>query len=145
MHRLGFDESDLQKLIEQLQIVSNLKVESVFSHLAGSDDPTLDDFSNKQITDFIRITDFITKELNYPIEKHILNTNGIARFPEAQFDMVRLGIGLYGVTADVSTQLCGRFFNILTRHRLFIVVVEDLKLTALQLSCTLSICALVTI
>jgi len=97
MHRLGFNEEDLPALIEKLQDNPSLKIRSVFSHLAASPDPQQDEFTQEQILLFERIAQKITSAFQYPIMKHILNTSGIERFPQFQFDMVRLGLGLYGI------------------------------------------------
>lgn len=97
MKRLGFDEHEIDTLIETLQQNNNLRVRSVFSHLAASEEKKHDLFTHEQIQKFERISDKIKAAFNYPILRHILNSGGIARFPNAQFDMVRLGIGLYGI------------------------------------------------
>jgi alanine racemase len=104
MHRLGFLESDLSELIRILKTQERIKVRSIFSHLAGSEDPNLDDFTHSQISKFTMMSDFLMLELNYPVLRHLLNSAGISRFPEAQFDMVRIGIGLYGVGFDENEQ-----------------------------------------
>ncbi len=97
MHRLGFEEGDVPRLLEQIEI-SLVKVASVFSHLATSDDSAMDDFTQVQITAFERIANTIETGIGYPITKHLSNTAGIERFANARFDMVRLGIGLYGIS-----------------------------------------------
>jgi len=104
MHRLGFLENDLPELLELLKTEKRIKVRSVFSHLAGSEDPNLDGFTQLQIEKFTTMSERLTQELNYPILRHILNSAGISRFPEAQFDMVRVGIGLYGIGFDANAQ-----------------------------------------
>jgi len=98
MHRLGFLEKEIDNLVEQLCKQPSVHVKSVFSHLAGSDDPALDDFTRQQIDVFNRMSARIEERIKYPFLRHILNSAGIERFPEAQFDMVRLGIGLHGIT-----------------------------------------------
>jgi alanine racemase len=98
MHRLGFDEGDLPSLIVELQKYPLLSVASVFSHLAAADDPLEEDFTFTQIEVFKRMSDTIAAALPYRFVRHLANTSGIERFPEAYFDMVRLGIGLYGVS-----------------------------------------------
>jgi alanine racemase len=104
MHRLGFNEDDIDSLIERLKNNSLIYVQSVFSHMAGSDKTELDDFSRKQITCFQELSDRIINEFEHEIFRHIVNSAGIIRFPEAHFNMVRLGIGLYGInTIDNST------------------------------------------
>lgn len=97
MKRLGFDASEVDKLLALLQANPNLKVRSVFSHLAASEDPAHDAFTLQQMEVFNQQSRRITDALPYPVLRHVLNSGGIARFPDAQHDMVRLGIGLYGV------------------------------------------------
>jgi Alr-MurF fusion protein len=104
MHRLGFDEKEIPELISILKEHSSIKIESIFSHLAAAEDSAEDDFTNQQIELFKKITSTISSEFDYHIDQHILNSNGIIRFNTAQFDLVRLGIGLYGVSSDQATQ-----------------------------------------
>lgn len=99
MHRLGFEEADINQLVVRLKNNKQLKVESVFSHLAASDEPEHDGFTRIQIERFKKMSDAIIGAFDYPIQRHILNSSGILRFPEAQFEMVRIGIGLYGFAA----------------------------------------------
>lgn len=96
MHRLGFYREELPHLIERLQSQKAVRVKSVFSHLAGSDEPQFDTFTLQQIHYFDDCAETLKSGLNYPIIKHICNTAGIERFTQYQFDMCRLGIGLYG-------------------------------------------------
>ena len=104
MHRIGFEEKDISELISTLKENSYLKIESVFSHLVASEDPDEDIFTDQQIKLFKKIALEISNEFDYPIDKHILNSSGIIRFNNAQFDMVRLGIGLYGISSNQETQ-----------------------------------------
>ncbi len=104
MHRLGFLENDLPELARLLKGQKRVKVRSVFSHLAGSEDPDLDTFTQSQIEKFKSMSDYLMQELKYPMLRHILNSAGITRFPDAQMDMVRIGIGLYGVGFSESEQ-----------------------------------------
>ena len=104
MHRLGFEEEDMNELIVKIKNNKFIRIESIFSHLAASDEMSHVDFTKKQIELFNRMSDKISSHFSYPILKHILNSAGINRFPEAQLDMVRLGIGLYGVSSDASEQ-----------------------------------------
>jgi alanine racemase len=97
MHRLGFDPSETDILIQRLKKNPELCVQSVFSHLAASEDPAEDDFTRKQIECLRATAEKIQTGLGYSFLVHILNSAGITRFPEAQMGMVRLGIGLYGV------------------------------------------------
>ena len=104
MHRLGFTERDLEEVYARLAATSQLRVVSMFSHLAGADEALHNDFSQLQVTRFRQMAAQIETRLGYPIIKHILNSAGIVRFPEHQMDMVRLGIGLYGVEATGTQQ-----------------------------------------
>ncbi len=105
MHRLGFMSDELPELMEYLSSCSCIKVKSVYSHLAAADDPSSDDFTLGQINLFKGNADKLTEALGYKPLYHILNSAGIERFPEYQFDMVRLGIGIYGVSALEGKQL----------------------------------------
>ena len=107
MHRLGFEEHDIAGLVYLLTSNPNIHVASIFSHLAGADEALHDTFSRAQSEKFMRGADLITKSLGYRPLYHILNSSGILRLPDFQFDMVRLGIGLYGVdpTNEGSYQL----------------------------------------
>lgn len=98
MHRLGFEEKDIPELIRLLKNQNQVKVRSIFSHLAGADNPNLDDFTLQQIETFSRCADAVTQSFHHKILRHILNSAGIERFPQYQFDMVRLGIGLYDIS-----------------------------------------------
>ncbi|WP_259016844.1 bifunctional UDP-N-acetylmuramoyl-tripeptide:D-alanyl-D-alanine ligase/alanine racemase [Emticicia fluvialis] len=107
MHRLGFEEQDIDTLIEQLKSNPSVKIASIFSHLVGADEAEHNDFSKSQIDRFQRMSDKIIQTLpagETPPLRHICNSAGIIRFPEARFDMVRLGIGLYGVEATGTEQ-----------------------------------------
>ena len=99
MNRLGFSINEIPELINQLKRYSFIKVKSVFSHLAGSENPEHDEFTKAQIAKFKSGSDMLIDGLQYPVWRHIINSAGIERFPEAQFEMVRLGIGLYGVSS----------------------------------------------
>lgn len=96
MHRLGFYKEDMPWLIERLGTTKAVRVASVFSHLAGSDEAQFDDFTMEQIRYFDSCAEELKSALNYPILKHICNSAGIERFSDYQYDMCRLGIGLYG-------------------------------------------------
>ena len=97
MHRLGFLPSDIDELLERLKSNDKIVVKSVFSHLAGSDSPEFNDFTMKQINNFEAMSSKIVNALPYKILRHILNSAGISRFTDYQYDMVRLGIGIYGI------------------------------------------------
>lgn len=98
MHRLGFYQEDIPALIERLQQQKAVRVASVFSHLAGSDEAQFDSFTHEQARYFQACATQLQSALNYPIIKHLCNTAGIERFPEYHYDMCRLGIGLYGMS-----------------------------------------------
>ena len=98
MHRLGFYQEDMSKLIARLQGQKAVRVASIFSHLAGSDEAQFDAFTHEQANYFNTCATQLQSALKYPIIKHICNTAGIERFPEYHFDMCRLGIGLYGLS-----------------------------------------------
>ena len=106
MHRLGFSETDIQTLADKLTASDKvLHVTSIFTHLACSEDPEMDDFTNQQIAKFKQWSRRLKSKISSPsIICHILNSSGIVRFPEAQMDMVRLGIGLYGISPDLNIQ-----------------------------------------
>lgn len=97
MHRLGFSLKELPELIERIKANPMIHVRSVFSHLATADNPDEDEFTLSQIHCFEKGSQMIVEAFPYPVLRHILNTAGITRFTKYQFDMVRLGIGLYGV------------------------------------------------
>ena len=98
MNRLGFSDVDeLQQVAEQIQAEEILRVQSVFSHLAGTDEPLHDAFTRKQYERFVKLAEVVTSRQKHKVIRHLLNSAGIERFPEFQLDMVRLGIGLYGV------------------------------------------------
>lgn len=100
MHRLGFVPEDIPALCERIKNQSGVLIRSVFSHLAGSDSPIFDDFTEQQISTFTKAAEVLEATCECKVIKHILNSAGIERFPHYQKDMVRLGIGLYGVSAS---------------------------------------------
>lgn len=100
MRRLGFELSDLELLKKRLEKLDNIRVKSMFSHLAGSDVTKHDDFTKCQILMYQKMCQELFKSLTYKPLQHILNSSGITKFPTAQMDMVRLGIGLYGIDAQ---------------------------------------------
>lgn len=98
MHRLGFVPDELDELMDYLSSCDRVVVKSVYSHLAAADDSSCDDFTLGQISLFRQLADRLSSHLGYKPMYHILNSAGIERFSEYQFDMVRLGIGIYGVS-----------------------------------------------
>jgi len=103
MHRLGFYMEDIPALITRLQGQKAVRVASVFSHLAGSDEAQFDAFTHEQTQYFEDCASRLIASLPYRPLLHICNTAGIERFPEYHFDMCRLGIGLYGLSFDNAT------------------------------------------
>lgn len=99
MHRLGFMTSELPELLDFLSSTDLVKVKSIYSHLAASEDPQNDDFTRGQAAMFKTNADSISAAIGYRPMYHILNSAGIERFPEYQYDMVRLGVGIYGISA----------------------------------------------
>ncbi|MCJ7467921.1 MAG: alanine racemase [Maribacter sp.] len=102
LNRLGFGENDVAYIMEQIRGRNEVKVASIFSHLAASEDLNEKAYTKKQIACFDTIGKSFDATLGYPTYKHILNTSGIINFPEAQYDMVRSGIGLYGFGNDTA-------------------------------------------
>lgn len=105
MMRLGFRPNEVPQLLKKLKSNKVLKVESIFSHLAGSEASVHDEFTKNQIATFKSICSQIEETIGYSAIKHICNSAGIERFPEAHLDMVRIGIGMYGVTSKSHTKL----------------------------------------
>ncbi len=97
MHRLGFTREELPQLIEMLKGQSVIKPASVFTHLAVADEPEQDDYTKAQFDYFDACSEQLQQSFDHQIMRHVLNTSGIVRFPERQYDMVRIGIGLYGI------------------------------------------------
>ena len=111
MHRLGFMPGDVESLSKRIKATECIKVISVFSHLAASEDPAFDNFSSLQVEVFLKAAEHIRSVLGYPFLRHILNSSGITRMPQYQFEMVRPGIGLYGIGhfEGLSVRIAGRF------------------------------------
>lgn len=100
LNRLGFWHTDIPKIISCLKETSHIKVQSLFSHLAASEDLKEKEFTTNQINNFAYIVQQFYRHLGYEPMIHILNTSGVINYPNAQFDMVRTGIGLYGFGND---------------------------------------------
>ncbi|WP_299056876.1 alanine racemase [uncultured Polaribacter sp.] len=100
LNRLGFWHTDVPKILSSLKETSHIKVASLFSHLAASEDPEEQEFTTNQIHNFAYIVKQFYSHLSYEPMLHILNTSGVINYPKAQFDMVRIGIGLYGFGND---------------------------------------------
>jgi len=104
MHRLGFVATEMEELCKKLSTGETFKIQSVFSHLAASDSKAHDDFTKQQEKLFLQACSAIEKNISYPFLKHIANTAAIHRHKNLQLDMVRLGIGLYGVDGNKTIQ-----------------------------------------
>lgn len=102
MNRLGFVEDELNDLLQKLQTQPEVLVRSCYSHLAESDDPN-SEYTKEQIARFLNFSNALIEALPNPPIRHLLNSEGIANFSEAQFDMVRLGIGMYGISSNKAT------------------------------------------
>jgi Alr-MurF fusion protein len=124
MHRLGFTPEDMQLAIPIILQNNCIKIKSVFSHLAASDDPSLDEFTALQAQIFDTVIASIQTQIEYPFFKHICNTSGIVRHPNLHYNMVRLGVGLYGV--DYSNLLGKKIKNI-SRLKTTIAQIKILK------------------
>lgn len=105
MHRLGFEKVDMPSLLQLLKKTDCITVSTLLSHLSGADESRFDDFTRQQIDSFKIMAEAIADALGYMPIRHVLNSAGIMRFPEHQMDMVRLGIGLYGVEAAQKEQM----------------------------------------
>ncbi len=107
MHRLGFENFEIETLCDLLEKNPYVHVQSIFSHLAASEAKEHDDFTHKQIKNFEKAFKQIEKVLGYKVIKHLCNTSGIVRWPQAHYDMVRLGIGLYGIDSATDASDAG--------------------------------------
>ena len=122
MNRLGFEPEQLPQLVERLKRQSAVIPRSVFSHLVGSDSSRFDAFTRRQIETFEEAAAKLQEGFSYKILRHICNTAGIERYPGAQLDMVRLGIGLYGI--DPYT---GKMINNVSTLKTTILQIHDVK------------------
>ena len=105
MNRLGFCNKEIDRLLDDLNRMERLEIKSVFSHLAGSEITEHDDFTHRQIEHFKSVCKKIEEKIGYKFIRHILNSAGTERFPEAHFEMVRLGIGLYGISSENNSRI----------------------------------------
>lgn len=105
MHRVGFRPEQTNELCTFIQNTENCKIESIFTHLAGADSSEFDSYTLKQLRTFETLTSKIEQHFGRSFIKHALNSAGIERFNQYQFDMVRLGIGLYGISSTESQDL----------------------------------------
>ncbi len=119
MHRLGFSISEADMLAEMLPEEQHIRIVSLFSHLAAADDPAHDEFTHRQASLLMMTAEKLQRALGYSFKIHLLNSAGISRFPQYQFDMVRMGIGLYGIGdyEGVSLRHTGRFVTAVSQVR----------------------------
>jgi Alr-MurF fusion protein len=104
MARLGFSTSEIGKIAEAIQAQPEVKIKSVYSHLAEADNLESSRFTDFQIALFQTACSELQVHLSYSFDRHILNSEGVSRFPFAQFEMVRLGIGMYGYSSNPALQ-----------------------------------------
>ncbi|GAB1464317.1 bifunctional UDP-N-acetylmuramoyl-tripeptide:D-alanyl-D-alanine ligase/alanine racemase [Pedobacter sp.] len=102
MHRLGFEHHQIADLIALLKQTEKLKVVSVFTHLVATDEQQHDEFTQLQVNGYEQMYQALASSLGYQPIRHVLNTSGVSRWPQYHFDMVRLGIGLYGFDAALA-------------------------------------------
>jgi alanine racemase len=105
MNRLGFATTEMEKLIAALKSTVSFKIQSVFSHLAASEEAVQDGFTQEQFRLFDKVSRDLQAGLGYQVARHIANSAAVVRHPQLQMDMVRLGIGLYGVDSAGSGKL----------------------------------------
>lgn len=125
MHRTGFLPNELDQVMELIKSQNGIKISSIFSHLATADCLNMDDYTELQLRRFRNMTDYIQMRSPYPVKKHVLNTAGILRFPEHHYDMVRLGIGLYG--ANTLPENVERPLDIVSTLRTTIISIREWK------------------
>jgi Alr-MurF fusion protein len=117
MNRYGFDASEVDELVANLKKYPKLKIQSICSHLAASDNSEKDSFTNTQFQVFDKVSSSFSKMINQLIDRHLLNTNGVLRFPKKECEMVRLGIGLYGVSNDNNLQQVSTLKSVISQVR----------------------------
>ena len=117
MNRYGFDTSEVNEIISNLKKYPKLKIQSTCSHLAASNNRKEDSFTNTQFQVFEKTSSSFSKGINQHIDRHILNTNGVLHFPEKEYEMVRLGIGLYGVSNDHNLKQVSTLKSVISQVR----------------------------
>jgi len=117
MNRYGFNPEEVEILAETLKKYPKLKLKSICSHLSATEDPEKDDFTNKQCTIFDGICSAFFTYLGYKVDRHILNSNGVLRFANKEYEMVRIGIGLYGVSEDENLQQISILKSVISQVR----------------------------
>jgi len=117
MNRYGFNPDEVEELVSTLQQYPKLKIQSICSHLSASDNSEKDNFTKTQFLVFDKIFDAFSKGINQKIDRHILNTNGVLRFAEKEYEIVRLGIGMYGVSTDQNLQQISTLKSVIAQVR----------------------------
>ena len=117
MNRYGFNAEEIKLLAKTLLRYPKLKIQSICSHLAATDNPKKDKFTNKQFLVFDAICATFFQEIGYEVDRHILNTNGVLRFEKNEYEMVRLGIGLYGVADDTHLEQISTLKSVVSQVR----------------------------
>ncbi len=123
MHRLGIDSAELEDLVKLLS-ENEVAIAGIMTHLAGADDPLHDQYSHQQAETFLKAQKVIANAIGQQPLRHVLNSPGMLRFPQYHFDMVRLGIGLYGFDAanEINDQL-----RVVGTLRTYISRIEELE------------------
>ncbi len=121
MHRLGFHQRELSEALKIIQASPFVSVASIFTHLSATDEATHDGFTREQIARFEVMNTQVISTLGYQPDRHVLNSTGVLRFPEYHFEMVRLGIGLYGFSGNEEN----RFLNALGSLKSYIVQIRE--------------------
>lgn len=117
MNRYGFNPDEIELLAETLKKYPKLKLQSICSHLAATDNPEKDDFTKQQFVNFENICNSFFTLLGHKVDRHILNTNGVLRFANKEYEMVRIGIGLYGVSYDKNLQQISTLKSVISQVR----------------------------
>ncbi|MCH5230624.1 MAG: bifunctional UDP-N-acetylmuramoyl-tripeptide:D-alanyl-D-alanine ligase/alanine racemase [Muribaculaceae bacterium] len=125
MHRMGFLPDELDTLLDLLKSSSSIRVASIFSHLATADCLDMDEFTLRQLHRFEEMSGKIIDRLGYPIKRHILNSAGILRFPKYHYDLVRLGIGLYG--ANTLPSAIEKPLSVVSTLRSVIICIREIE------------------
>ena len=117
MNRYGFETSEVESIVSDLRKYPKLKIQSICSHLAASDNRKEDGFTNSQLKVFDNVSNLFLKNFNQLIDRHILNTNGVLCFPNKAYEMVRLGIGLYGVSNNNNIKQISSLKSVISQLR----------------------------
>jgi alanine racemase len=121
MNRLGFEPDELSTALELITTSPYVRVSTIFTHLSATDGPEHDPFTRKQVERFVALNEQVVEKLGYQPDRHVLNSNGVLRFPEYHFEIVRLGIGLYGFSEDAQN----RFLTALGSLKSYIIQIRE--------------------